>query len=694
MLYVVSGRAYKALGATLVTLMFLVPVLGYSFYIDRDRQQVRRRQHDRPVALRARLDIRGLLHAQGAGRGEQLCPVEPLGQRRSPDYYAHTLSSPLYKAKIPADMTLDQLETEFAKAAMTQQPWRLTGAVLHDASRLFTWNHDNLSNPDAPTERWRFQTDYPVYPTAVYYSTVQEFSAHYGDAPPHLNVGVAAFMRAYQLTIGFTPGPVMALFLIVALAGVCRRGRSTGAPTRASALLYLVGAVAVLGSADFYEFTWRYQLPGLVLIPLAGVLGWTAFTWRPAPAPFPEPADDEMIEAFFREYGEISLPPVAVVIAAYNESAGIGSALDAMPATTGEADPLDIATIVVVDGGTDDTAAIARKHDVYVCELPQNRGQGAALRLGYYLARRGGAQYIVTSDADGQYESGQLHGLLEPIRSGEADFVIGSRRLRPGDDHSRDIVRRTGVRVFGFIISVLTGTWVTDTSSGFRAFRAEVSANVTLNQPQYQTSEFLISALSHGYRVVERPVTMRKRIEGKSKKGNNLQFGTRYARVVFSTWARERVARRERGEDEPVEQQELGHERHRVRAEVGTLDDHDPGEPGEAGVLCVHRAEVRARRGQQRRDHRNHPVSDEVPAGALALGKPPRPVPVDEECDQGASTERGDRGRDRARVEPSDRDRQRQRADEGRNGRGGGIPDESGEPRSAGQKRADACHHS
>ncbi len=545
-LIVVRGWSFKALSATLVTLLFLIPVLSYDIYMTQTGNKFDA-SNTTALSLYARASTFVDCDRLNAPADvKQLCPAEPLGQRRSPDFYAHTLDSPLYKAKLPPGVTLNQLETQFAKAAMTQQPWRLTGAVLHDASRLFTWNHDNLSNPDAPTERWRFQTAYPVYPTAVYLSTVQDIGAFYGDPPPHLNAGVAKFMRGYQLTVGFTPGPVMALFLIVGLTGVLWRGRSKGSSARGPALLYLLGAAAVLGAADFYEFTWRYQLPGLVLIPMAGVLGWTALTRRKAaPPPFPEPADEAMIEQFFAEYGDIKLPPVAVVIAAYNESQGIGNALENMPANTGGDDPLDIATIVVVDGGTDDTAAIARKHDVYVCELPSNRGQGAALRLGYYIARRGGADYIVTSDADGQYDSSQLPILLDPIRSDEADFVIGSRRLRPGDDHSRDLVRRSGVRVFGFIISALTGTKVTDTSSGFRAFRAQVSADVTLDQPQYQTSEFLISALSHGYRVVERPVTMRKRIQGKSKKGNNLQFGTRYARVVFSTWARERRSRRE-----------------------------------------------------------------------------------------------------------------------------------------------------
>ncbi len=540
-LFVTPKWSFKAAGAALVVLSFALPVAGYGLYMSTSSSDFAANTTTATSLYARAATFVDCSTLKAPAEVKQLCPVEPLGSRRSPDFYAHTTLSPIFHAKVPPGMTLQQLETRFAKAAMTQQPLRLTGAVLHDAARLFTWNHDNLANPDAPAERWRFQPSYPVYPTAVYLSTVAQVGADYGDAPPAVDRTIAADLRAYQLNVGFTPGPVMAAFLLLGLVGVCWRGRSRGAPARAPALLYLLGTVAVLGAADFYEFTWRYQLPGLVLAPAAGVLGLTALIWRPAPAPFPTEDDWEALDTFAVDYPDVALPPVAVVIAAYNEERGIGAVLDAMPTSTGGDEPLAIATIVIVDGATDDTAAIARKRDVYVCELPRNRGQGAALRLGYAIARDGGARYIVTTDADGQYDGGQLHALLEPLRSDEADLVIGSRRL--GDDHSRDPVRRAGVRFFAFVISTLTGTRVTDTSSGYRAMRAELTANVTLNQPQYQTSELLISALGHGYRVVERPVTMRVRFHGKSKKGNNVVFGTRYARVVFGTWARERRAR-------------------------------------------------------------------------------------------------------------------------------------------------------
>ena len=171
-----------------------------------------------------------------------------------------------------------------------------------------------------------------------------------------------------------------------------------------------------------------------------------------------------------------------------------------------------------------------------------NRGQGAALRLGYHLAAERGARFIVTTDADGQYDLAELPVLLAPVVDGEADFVTGSRRL--GANGSTDPVRRLGTRVFAALVSVLTGHRVTDTSFGFRAMRAEIPATVTLTQPQYQSAELLVGVLRRGYRVAERPMTMRRRGQGRSKKGNNLVYGARYARVVLGTWWRERKTSR------------------------------------------------------------------------------------------------------------------------------------------------------
>ena len=253
--------------------------------------------------------------------------------------------------------------------------------------------------------------------------------------------------------------------------------------------------------------------------------------------------DADAISAFTGQYGSraTELPPVAIVIAGYNEEGAIGPVIEALPATVCG---LGAAKIVVSDGSVDSTVKEAATAGALVCDVPVNRGQGAALRLGYRLARDGGAQYIVTTDADGQYNPAEIERLLEPILSGEADFVTGSRRL--GSEETKDPVRRLGVRVFALAISVLTGQRISDTTFGLRAMRAGLTGAVLLEQPQYQAAELLIGVITHGYRVAERPATIHKRKVGKSKKGNNVFYGLRFAGVIGGTWWRERQ-RRARG---------------------------------------------------------------------------------------------------------------------------------------------------
>ncbi len=247
--------------------------------------------------------------------------------------------------------------------------------------------------------------------------------------------------------------------------------------------------------------------------------------------------DDAAAAAFCTEYGAAArqLPPVAIVIAAFNEEGVIGSVVSALPA---KVCGLETATIVVSDGAKDATVPEAGAAGALVCDVPVNRGQGAALRLGYRLARAGGAQYIVTTDADGQYNPAEMERVLDQVVSGQADFCTGSRTM--GSEETKDPVRKLGVRVFALTISLLTGQRITDTTFGLRAMRAEVTGVVRLEQPQYQASELLIGVLAHGFRVTEVPATIHKRTVGKSKKGNNAFYAMRFARVVVGTWWRER----------------------------------------------------------------------------------------------------------------------------------------------------------
>ncbi len=242
-------------------------------------------------------------------------------------------------------------------------------------------------------------------------------------------------------------------------------------------------------------------------------------------------------QKFADTYPDLKLAPVVGLICAFEEERNIGAVLADMPKTVGD---LAVSTLVIVDGGSDHTDQVALDAGAITFVLSENLGHGYALRVGYALCVELGAQYVVTLDADGQNDPGEIPVMLQPLLDDEADFVVASRRL--GQDTTTDRFRKLGVRVFSSIMSAMGGTKLTDTSNGYRALRVTMLADVMhrLRQSQYQTAELLIVCMKRGWRVTERPTLWLPRGSGTTKKGKNALFGFRYGRVVFATWWRER----------------------------------------------------------------------------------------------------------------------------------------------------------
>ena len=261
--------------------------------------------------------------------------------------------------------------------------------------------------------------------------------------------------------------------------------------------------------------------------------------------------DDATVADFVARHGPPSFGPVTIVIPSYGEAANIESVLAEIPS---EMLGMDTSAVVVVDGRhpSEEEGATARRVEAaghHVAVAPVNRGQGAALRVAYRLAREGGASYVVSLVADGQYNPAEIPSLLEPIVAGEVDFVSGSRRL--GSTEHYDRLRNAGVDVYAVVISLLTRHKITDPANGLRAMRAELTGDVPLTEPQYQASELEVGAIMRGWRVTERPNTMRRRGSGKSKKQTNVLYALQFGRVVTKTWLRglgreARAARRAR----------------------------------------------------------------------------------------------------------------------------------------------------
>ena len=192
------------------------------------------------------------------------------------DGLLHRPASPGHTVPVPPGVTRGQLLDRFSLAVVRQQPIRVAWSVIRDSVRLFALTRDG--NPQVtPITRWQFQTTYPVYPrrySLAFFTRLAEQNNSGGDLAAVRPA--AAILRDYQLGGGFTPGPLYAVFLgLGGLGALSRRRGYAGA-----CLLVTLAAVILLVSSDAFEFSWRYQLPATVMLPLAGVLGLTALAAR------------------------------------------------------------------------------------------------------------------------------------------------------------------------------------------------------------------------------------------------------------------------------------------------------------------------------------------------------------------------------------------------------------------------------
>lgn len=224
---------------------------------------------------------------------------------------------------------------------------------------------------------------------------------------------------------------------------------------------------------------------------------------------------------------------VFVVIPAYNEAKTIGEVLHSLPSAL---DDYSVWPIVVSDGSEDSTEQIARDHDAIVVEHPVNQGQGGSLKTGFRIALRYGADIVVTMDADGQHPSGQIEELVAPIRSDEADYVLGSR-YRGTDESANSLTRHSGIRVFTWVINRLAKTDITDCTNGFRAIRGSRLAELTLTEERFSAPELIIESRKNGLRIQEVPVTIHERDAGETKKPK-LGYAVGLARTILTTWIR------------------------------------------------------------------------------------------------------------------------------------------------------------
>ena len=199
------------------------------------------------------------------------------------------------------------------------------------------------------------------------------------------------------------------------------------------------------------------------------------------------------------------------IVPAYNEEASVGSVIHELRAL----EP-DLEVVVVDDGSSDRTAAIAASAGARVVSLPFNVGIGGAVQTGYQYALEHGFELAIQVDGDGQHDPSEIASVLEPVLDGRADLAVGTRFAK-GGGYRGTHVRRVGIRIFAAIISLMVGQRVSDTTSGFRAVNRKALRLFAAEYPHdYPEVESIVLLSRHGLRMVEVPVQMRVRETGNS----------------------------------------------------------------------------------------------------------------------------------------------------------------------------------
>jgi hypothetical protein len=176
---------------------------------------------------------------------------------------------------------------------------------------------------------------------------------------------------------------------------------------------------------------------------------------------------------------------------------------------------LDI--VVIDDGSTDRTAAVAEALGAYVVRLPFNLGIGGSVQTGFRFAHERHYDIVVRVDGDGQHDPSQLGRVLEPVLAGRADIAVGSRFAADEGGYRSSRSRRIGIRILAAVVSRVVGQRVTDTTSGFQALNRLGIALFADDYPHdYPEVEAMVMVFRHRLRFEEVPVTMRERGGGSS----------------------------------------------------------------------------------------------------------------------------------------------------------------------------------
>lgn len=194
-----------------------------------------------------------------------------------------------------------------------------------------------------------------------------------------------------------------------------------------------------------------------------------------------------------------------VQIPCHNEESSLPITLAALPKHIDGVDEIEV--LVINDGSTDRTVAVAEQHGAHhIVGFQRNQGLAKAFMLGIKESLERGADIIVNTDADNQYSAEDIPALVRPILDGAAEIVIGSRPIATIQhfSNSKKLLQRLGSSV----VAAVSGTKVADAPSGFRAFSREAAARLNVFSDYTYTLETIIQAGQKNMGIVSVPVNV------------------------------------------------------------------------------------------------------------------------------------------------------------------------------------------
>ena len=200
-----------------------------------------------------------------------------------------------------------------------------------------------------------------------------------------------------------------------------------------------------------------------------------------------------------------------VIIPAYNEEGNLEKTMNDIKENAQGFD-----YIIINDCSKDNTLEMCRQKGFSYLNLPVNLGIGGAVQTGYRYAYYHGYDVAVQFDGDGQHSAAYLSKMVDTMQETGADMVFGSRFIEKEGFQSSGL-RRIGIRYFTWLIKLLTGAKITDSTSGMRMVNRSLLKKFVDEYPKdYPEPESVVTVLSEKYKVTEIPVIMNEREEGVS----------------------------------------------------------------------------------------------------------------------------------------------------------------------------------